>query len=65
MMCMQCYSGYLQQMSTARDTLDFCSGLCELEYKSPSKYEIVHTECTVGIHNASLYEPADLRLVNE
>jgi hypothetical protein len=33
MMCMECNSEYVQQLSTARDTLDFCSARCELKNK--------------------------------
>ena len=35
MMCMECARDYVQQRSTARDTLDFCSAECELKYKFP------------------------------
>ena len=34
MMCMECTSDYVQQLSTARDTLNFCSAQCELKDKS-------------------------------
>jgi len=30
MMCMKCDCDYVQQTSTARDTLGFCSAECEL-----------------------------------
>ena len=33
-MCMECKSDYVQQLSTARDTLDFCSAQCELKNRS-------------------------------
>jgi hypothetical protein len=40
MMCMECACDYLQQMSTADDTLDFCSAKCELSHKTASECEI-------------------------
>jgi hypothetical protein len=36
MMCMKCKRDYGHQTSTARDTVDFCSVECELEYKFPT-----------------------------
>jgi hypothetical protein len=35
MMCMKCKRDFVQQTSTAHDTLDFCSAECELEFKFP------------------------------
>jgi hypothetical protein len=34
-MCMNCKHDYSQQISTARDTLEYCSAECELENKFP------------------------------
>jgi hypothetical protein len=43
MMCMQCKRDYVQQTSTAHDTLDFCSAECELENKFPTMFRIADT----------------------
>jgi hypothetical protein len=42
MMCMECKSDYVQQLSTARDTLNFCSAQCEL--KNRSRMEAVSSQ---------------------
>jgi hypothetical protein len=43
MMCMKCNRDYVQQTSTARDTLNFCSAECELEDKFPIMCRIACT----------------------
>jgi hypothetical protein len=43
MTCMECKRDYMQQTSTARDTVDFCSAECELEYKFPIMCHIAST----------------------
>ena len=49
MLCMECNCDYLQQMSTAHNTLDFCSAQCELKNTSSREREIVLTEHTEGV----------------
>jgi hypothetical protein len=44
MMCMECRNDYAQQLSTARNTLDFCSARCELKNTFPVDSENSHTE---------------------
>jgi hypothetical protein len=44
MMCMECDRDYVQQLSTARNTLDFCSARCELKNMFPIEPENSHTE---------------------
>jgi len=43
MLCMKCKRDYVQQTSTAHDTLDFCSAECELEHKYPIMCRIAST----------------------
>ena len=47
MMCMECDRDYVQQLSTARNTLDFCSARCELKNMFPIEPENSHTESTM------------------
>jgi hypothetical protein len=35
MMCMECSCNFVQQTSTARDTLAFCSARCEFTHTFP------------------------------
>ena len=46
MMCMECKSDYVQQLSTARDTLNFCSARCELRNKS--RVEAISSQTAYG-----------------
>ena len=39
MMCMECYREYVQQLSTAHDTHEFCSARCEVARMSPVELE--------------------------
>ena len=43
MICMKCKRDYRHQTSTARDSVDFCSAECELEYKFPTMSRIADT----------------------
>ena len=43
MICMKCTRDYVQQSSTAHDTLNFCSAECELEHKFPIMCRIACT----------------------
>jgi len=47
MLCMECNSEYDQQLSTARDTLDFCSARCELKNTFPIDCDDSHTASIV------------------
>ena len=42
MMCMECKSDYVQQLSTAQDTLNFCRAQCE--FKNRSRVEAVSSQ---------------------
>jgi hypothetical protein len=48
MMCMECERDYVQQLSTARNTLDFCSARCELQNTFPIESDSPHTASIVG-----------------
>ena len=52
MMCMECNHSFVQQTSTARDTLDFCSRECECEHWSTLAGEVAHAESTASGHQA-------------
>jgi hypothetical protein len=47
MMCMECNRDYVRQLSTARDTLYFCSARCELKKTFPIESESSQTESVV------------------
>jgi hypothetical protein len=47
MMCMECDRDYVQQLSTARNTLDFCSARCELKNTFPTECDSQHTASIV------------------
>jgi endogenous inhibitor of DNA gyrase (YacG/DUF329 family) len=47
MMCMGCGRDYEQQVSTASNTLDFCSARCELKNTFPIESESSQTESVV------------------
>ena len=53
MMCMECNHSFVQQTSTARDTLDFCSRECECKHRSPLAGEVAHAESTALAHEAN------------
>ena len=59
MMCMECRNDYLQQVSSAHNTLDFCSVQCELTYISLSECELACTEYAVRADNESVGRPHD------
>ena len=46
MMCKGCNHDFVQQTSTARDTLGFCSRECECKHMSPLAGEGAHAEST-------------------
>jgi hypothetical protein len=43
MMCMECSREYVQQLSTAYDTHEFCSARCEFTRMFPVELEIPRT----------------------
>jgi hypothetical protein len=47
MMCMECKNDYVQQLSTAHNTLDFCSARCEFKNAFPVESENPHTASEV------------------
>ena len=47
MMCMECKNEYVQQLSTADNTLDFCSARCEFKNAFPVDSENLHTALIV------------------
>ena len=47
MMCMECRHDYVQQLSSAHDTLDFCSARCELKNTFLIEAESPHTASIV------------------
>lgn len=47
MMCMECSRDFVQQTSTAHDTLDFCSARCEFAHTFPIESENSRTACVV------------------
>ena len=52
MMCMECDRDYVQQLSTARNTLDFCSARCELKNTFPIESDNSRTASIVeGLRN--------------
>ena len=67
MMCMECRNDYVQQLSTARNTLDFCSARCELKNTFPVDSENSHTalivealrdRCTTSLKRKTKYGQA-------
>ena len=47
MLCMECNRDYVQQLSTARDTLNFCSARCGLKNTFPTESESSQTASVV------------------
>jgi hypothetical protein len=59
MMCMECSLEFVQQTSTAHDTLTYCCARCEFAHTFPIESENSHTACVVQALRNSVCDPLE------